>query len=145
MIRGNDGFTVQQLGVPALSTKLRVARAKLWSHGSNNYEDQVILTDSMSEVTFAAEPFLAHGVSKGPLRLHGPTAPDAGRKLIARVEGVVRMKINLDDVDGDEYAVDIQCVRAMDLPRGAAFLLNARGSPAWHHIGSALRARGRCF
>ena len=56
------------------------------------------------------------------LRLHGPAAPDAGRssKLIARVEEVVRMKINLDDVDGDEYAVDIQCVRAVDLPRGAA-------------------------
>jgi hypothetical protein len=30
MIRGNYGFTVQQLGVAALSTKLLVARAKLW-------------------------------------------------------------------------------------------------------------------
>ena len=63
MIRGNDGFTVQQLGLPALSTKLLVARAKLWSHCINNYEDQAILMDSMSEVTCAAEPFFAHGLS----------------------------------------------------------------------------------
>ncbi len=72
MIRGNDGFTVQQLGVPAVSTKLLVARAKLWSHGPNNYEDQVLLIYSMSEVTFAAEPFFTRGVSQGSLVFTAP-------------------------------------------------------------------------
>ena len=38
------------------------------------------------------------------------------------------MKINLDDVDGDEYAVNIQCVRAVDLRRGAVLLLNTHAA-----------------
>ncbi len=53
---------------------------------------------------------------------------DASSKLIERVKGVVRMKINLDDVDGEGYAVDIQCVRAVDMPRGAALLLNTHAA-----------------
>ena len=92
LVRGDEGFKILQLGVPALSQRLLVGRAKLWSHNSNEYVEQTVLGDSMSEITLAAEPFFAHGVCKGSLSLHGPAAPSAGNKLIARVEGVVRMK-----------------------------------------------------
>lgn len=127
-----------------------VGRAKLWSHDTNKYVEQTVLVDSMSEVTLAAEPFFAHGVCKGSLSLHSPAAPSAGNKLIARVEGVVRMKINLDDAvggdgagtDGGVCAVDIQCVRALDLPRGAALLLNAHAAAKLGIISAPLCVRG---
>ncbi len=65
-------------------------------------------------------------------------APDTGSKLIARVDGVVRMKINLDDVNGEQ----IQCVRAVDLPRGAALLLNAHAVAKLDIISAPLSERG---
>ena len=150
LVRGDEGFKILQLGVPALSQRLLVGRAKLWSHNSNEYVEQTVLVDSMSEITLAAEPFFAHGVCKGSLSLHGPAAPSAGNKLIARVEGVVRMKINLDDavggdgtgVNGGVCAVDIQCVRALDLPRGAALLLNAHAAAKLGIISAPLSVRG---
>ncbi len=60
-------------------------------------------------------PFFMNGVTKGSLRLHGPAAA-GGSSLVARIEGVLKLKVNLD---GDDYVVDVECVRAPELPRGA--------------------------
>ena len=54
----------------------------------------------------------------------------------------MRTKINLDDIAGDDYAVDIQCVRATDLRRGAALLLNAHAAAQLGIISAPLSARG---
>ena len=48
------------------------------------------------------------------------------------------MKINLDDVNGEQ----IQCVRAVDLPRGAALLLNAHAAAKLDIISAPLSERG---
>jgi hypothetical protein len=44
-----------------------------------------------------------YGVTKGSLRLHGPAAT-GGSSLVARIEGVLKLKVNLD---GDDYVVDV--------------------------------------
>ncbi len=95
---------------------------------------------SLSEVTMAVEPFFMNGVTKGSLRLPGPAAT-GGSSLVARIEGVLTLKVNLD---GNDYVVDVESVRAPELPRGAGLLLSTTAAAQLGIISLPLSARGCC-
>ena len=137
---GPEGFTTFKLDTAAIAQKLLVGRAQLWSTEANCFVFSAVLVDSLSEVTMAVEPFFMNGVTKGSLRLHGPAAT-GGSSLVARIEGVLKLKVNLD---GDDYVVDVECVRAPELPRGAGLLLSATAAAQLGIISLPLSARGCC-
>ncbi len=99
---GPEGFTTFKLDMAAIAQKLLVGRAQLWSTEANCFVFSAVLVDSLSEVTMAVEPFFMNGVTKGSLRLHGPAAT-GGSSLVAQIEGVLKLKVNLD---GDEHSAE---------------------------------------
>jgi hypothetical protein len=137
---GPEGFTTLKLDMSAISQKLLVGRAQLWSTEANCFVYSAVLVDSLSEVVMAEGPFFMNGVTKGSLRLHGPAAA-GGSSLVARIAGVLKLKLNLD---GDDYVVDVECVRAPELPRGAGLLLSATAAAQLGIISLPLSARGCC-
>ena len=136
---GADGFKSFKLDVPAISQQLLVGRAQLWSTVTNSFEFCAVLLDSLSEVTMAVEPFFSRGVDKGAIRLHGPAVAGGGANVVPRVEGVLKLKVNLDD---DDYVVVVECVRAPVLPRGAGLLLSAAAASQLGIISLPLSERG---
>ncbi len=65
------GPTTFKLDMSAISQKLLVGRAQLWSTEANCFVYSAVLVDSPSEVTMAVVPFFMNGVTKGSVRLSG--------------------------------------------------------------------------